>query len=114
MARSTQNDPRWESTPDVERALNDRAEIEEFKENSSGRSGAASETLNIGHPCLRSECWPGTSATGWGSYCSESVAPRRPPSRLRRSARKRMPLHRVRLSQVAEARFTPQDYECIE
>jgi hypothetical protein len=62
MARSTQNDPRRESTPDVERALNDRAEIEGFKENPIGRSGAAQETLNIGHACLRNECWPGTSA----------------------------------------------------
>jgi hypothetical protein len=114
MARSTQNDPRWESTPDVERALNDRAEIEEFKENSSGRSGAAQETLNIGHACLRSECWPGTSAASWGSCLSESVAPRRTPARFQRPARRRTPLHRVRPSQVAEARFTSQDYEFTE
>lgn len=114
MARSRQNDPRRESTPDVERALNDRAEMEEFKENPIGRSGAAPETLNIGHACLRSECWPAPSAASWGSCCSESVAPRRAPARLQRPARRRTPLHRVRPSQVAEARFTSQDYEFTE
>jgi hypothetical protein len=114
MARSTQHDPRRESTPDVERAPNDRAEIEGFKENPIGRSGAAQETLNIGHACLRNECWPGTSAAAWGSCRSESVAPRRTPPRLRRPARRRTPLHRVRPSQVAEARFTSRDYEFTE
>lgn len=114
MARSRQNDPRRESTPDVETALHDRAEIEGFNENPIGQSGAAHETLNIGHACLRSECWPATSAAAWGSCRSESMAPQRIPSRLRRPARKRTPLHRARPSQVAEARFTSRDYEFTE
>jgi hypothetical protein len=114
MARSTQNDPKRQSAPEVERALHDRAEIEGLRENPIDRSGAAQETLNIGHACLRSECWPGTSAAGWGSCCSESVAPRRTRPRLRRPARKRTPLHCARPSQVAEARFTSQHYELTE
>lgn len=111
MARSTQNDPQRQSTPDLESALHDRAEIEAFKENPIDRPGAAQETFNIGHACLRSECWPGTRAAGPGRWSSESVAPRRAPSRLRRPARKHTPLHCVRPSQEAEARFTLQDYE---
>jgi len=114
MARSTQNDPQGQSTPEAEQALHDRAEVETVKENPIGRPGAAQETLNIGHACLGSECWPGTRVAGWGSYCSESEAPRRAPPRLRRPARKRTPLHCVRPSRVAEARFTSQDYEFTE
>jgi hypothetical protein len=114
MARSTQKDPRRQSAPEVESALHDRAEIEGFKENPIGRSGPAQETLNIGHACLQSECWPATSAAGWGRCCSESVAPRRARPRLRRPARRRTPVHRARPSQVAEARFTSRDYEFTE
>jgi hypothetical protein len=113
MARSRQNDPRRESTPDAERVLDDRAEIDGLKENPIGRSGAAPETLNIGHACLRSECRPGTSAAAWSSRRTESAAPRRTP-RLRRPARRRTPLHCVRPSQGAEARFTSQDHEFTE
>jgi hypothetical protein len=111
MARSTQNDPQRQSAPELERALHDRAEIEAFNENPIGGSGAAPDTLSIGHACLGSECWPGTRAAGWGSYCSESEAPRRTPPRLRRPARKRTPLHCVRPSQAAETRFNSEDYE---
>jgi hypothetical protein len=87
MARSTQRDPRRQ---------------------------AAQETLNIGHAGLRNECWPGTSAPGWGSGRSESAAERHAALRLPRPARKRTPLHRARPSQVAEARFTSGDYELTQ
>jgi hypothetical protein len=88
MARSTQNDLHPQSTSE--------------------------ETLNLGHAGLRSECWPGTGVPGSGSGHSVSAAPRYPALRLRRPARKRTPLHRVRPSQAAEARFTSEDYEFIQ
>ena len=114
MARSTQLDPQRQSAPEVESTLHDRTELEGLKESPNGRSGGAQETLNIGHACLRSECWPGTSAAACGTCCSESVAPRPARPRLRRTARKRTPLHRARPLQVAEVRFTSQHYEFTE
>jgi hypothetical protein len=114
MARSPQNDPHRQSAPEVERALHeDRAEVVGSEESLFGPSGVAQETLNIGHAGLRSECWPGTSAPGWGSGRSESAAGRQAARRLRRPARKRTPLHRTRPAQVAEARFTSDDYEFL-
>jgi hypothetical protein len=56
-----------------------------------GESGTGFETLNLGHACLRNEC------------CSRV--------RFRRPRRSRTPLHRLRPSGGAEARFTPDNYE---
>jgi hypothetical protein len=112
MGRSTQNDPHRQSVPEEGSALHDdRAEVVGSEESLFGLSGAPQETLNIGHAGLRSECWPGTSAPVWGSGRSESAAGRHAALRLRRPARTRTPLHRARPSQVAEARFTSDDYE---
>jgi hypothetical protein len=106
MARSTHNDPQRQSASEVERALReDRAEVVGSDESLFGPSAVAPETLNIGHAGLRSECWPGTSAPGWGSGRSESAAALHAALRLRRPARKRTPLHRSRPSQAAEARL---------
>jgi hypothetical protein len=114
MARSTHNDPQRQSASEVERALReDRAEVVGSDESLFGPSAVAPETLNIGHAGLRNECWPGTSARGWGGGRSESAAARHAALRLRRPARKRTPLHRARPAQVAEARFTSEDYEFI-
>jgi hypothetical protein len=114
MPRSTQKDPHRQSAPEVERALqDDRAEVVGCNESPFGPSGAAQETLNIGHARLRSECWPGTSAARWGSGRSESAEGRHAALRLPRPARKRTPLHRARPAQVAEARFTSHDYEFL-
>jgi hypothetical protein len=99
MARSTQNDPKRQLVSEVESALHDRGEIAQPQDRPFGRSVPTQETLNIGHAGLRSECW---------------AALRQATLRLRRPARKRTPLHCSRPSQVAEARFTSQDYEFTE
>jgi hypothetical protein len=85
------------------------------KDNPNARSEAAEDALNIGHACLRSECWPSANATACGARCSEWMAPRQARRGLhRRPARKRTPLHCARPQHAAEARFTAQAYEFIE
>jgi hypothetical protein len=96
MARSNQNGPERQSAPEVETTPHDRAEIVQPQDRPFGRSIPAPKTLNIGHAGLRSECWA-------------ALTPR-----SRRSARKHLPLHRSRPSQVAEARFTSDVYEFLQ
>lgn len=97
MARSTRNDPERQLVPELESALQERADGMPPQDQALGRLDPAQEPLNIGHACLRSACW----------------APLRQGMRRQRPARKRTPLHGSRPAQAAEARFTSDGYEFI-
>ena len=104
----SKHDGQRRSISEVELSLQDRAELTEPKD-----SPTSQEPLNLGHAALRSECWGVTSATASASYFSGSPGPREATVRLPRPGRKRTPLHRLRPSQWAEARFTSQDFEIL-
>jgi len=113
MARSTRKDTQRLSAPVEAASLPDLTEITFPAAAPQGESGAAFETLNLGHAGLRNECWSGASGTGSGSRRGDSVASRLAAGRLRRPPRSRTPLHWVRPSQAAEARFTPDNREFL-
>jgi hypothetical protein len=112
VARSTRNDTQRQSAP-VEQSLRVLAELTECEEDSFVELGPALDTLNLGHAGLRNECWPGTSAMVSSTCRSGPAAPRRATLCLRRPPRKRTPLHRLRPSQRAEARFIPDNREIL-
>jgi hypothetical protein len=112
MARSRRNEANRLSAS-VEAGLLDLAEIIVSEAAPNGESGAAFETLNLGHGSLRNECWSGASAAALGSYRGDSVAPRPATRRLRRPPRRRTQLHSVRPLQAAEARFTSDYFELL-
>ena len=97
MARSTQNDPERQLLPELESALQERADDMPPQDHALGPLDPAQEPLNIGHACLRSVCW-GALREGM---------------RRLRPARKRTLLHGSRPPQAAEARFTSDVYEFI-
>ena len=112
MARSKRNEAN-RLTASVEAKFPDLTEISVSEAVPNSESGAALETLNLGHAGLRNECWSGASASGLGSYRGDSLAPRLAIRRLRRPPRCRMPLHSVRPLQAAEARFTSDNFEFV-
>jgi hypothetical protein len=111
VARSTRNDAKRQSAPNVEQSPHLLAELAECEEDSLVEPGLALDTLNLGHPGLRNECWSGTSAIVSSTSRSRPAAPRRATLRLRRAPRKRPPSHQSRPSQRAEARFIPDNGE---
>jgi hypothetical protein len=111
MARSRRNETNRLTACDA--GLPDLTEISASEAAPDGESGAASETLNLGHASLRNECWSGASAIAFGSYRGDSVAPRLATRCLRRPPRCRTPLHSVRPLQTAEARLTSDDFEFL-
>jgi hypothetical protein len=113
MARSTRNDAQRQLTPTVEPGLPDRVERAESQDGLIVESGAALESLNLGHAGLRKECWAGASVMGLGNSRSETAALRLATQRLRRPPRKRTQLHCSRPSHGAEARFTPAIFEIL-
>ena len=105
MARSTRNDAQRQSAPNIEPGLPDHGLI--------GESGAALESLNLGHASLRNECWSGASGRGLDSSRSEFAAPQFATQRLRGPRRRRTQLHHSRPQHRAEARFTPDNREIL-
>jgi hypothetical protein len=113
MARSSRNDAQWQSALMVEEDRSDLTELPVPEGGTIGESGAALETLSLGHAGLRKECWSGVSGMESGSRRRQTAAPRLVTQRLRRAPRCRTPLHCVRPSQAAEARLTPDDPEFL-
>ena len=111
MARSRRNETN-RLTASVE-AGPDLTEITVSEATPNGQSGAAFEALNLGHAGLQNECWSGARTIGVGSYRGDSVAAPLVTRRLRRPPRCRTPLHCVRPSQTAEARFTSDAFEFL-
>ena len=111
MARSTHNHPQQQSTPEQEKVSSDPSESEEAQP-APGLPGSPQENMNLGHACLRSECWPGRTATDPDKRYWDSTP------RLARFSHARLPrgspLPHPRPAQPAEARFTCNDYEFIE
>ena len=110
MARSTHNDPQQQSTPELEKVSSHPSDSKGAQP-APGPPGSLQENLNLGHACLRSECWPGRTATDpdkryWDSTPRLAMfGQARPP--------RRSPLRHPRPAQPAEARFTSNDYEFI-
>jgi hypothetical protein len=110
MARSKRNEAQRPSAT-VEVGVRELAEtVSEAALNVT--SGATLETLDLGHAGLRNVCWSSASGMGSGSCRDDSVAPL-VTRRVRRPPRSRTPLHCVRPSQAAEARFTPDNCEFL-
>jgi len=112
MARSSRNDAQRQSALMVEEDRSDLTELPVPDGGVIGESGAALDTLSLGHAGLRNECWSGVSGMELGSCRRQTAAPRL-AARLRRAPRCRTPLHSVRPSQAAEARFTTDDPEFL-
>ena len=83
MARSTRNDAQRQSAPNIEPGLPDLVELAGSEDGLIGESGAALESLNLGHASLRNECWSGASGRGLVSSRSEFAAPQFATQRLR-------------------------------
>lgn len=113
MARSTRNDAERQSAPKVEPALPDLVELAGSEDSLIGESGAALESLNLGHAGLRNGCWAGASTRGLGSFRSEFAAPQFATRRLGGSRRRHMQLQHSRPPHSAEARFTPDNCEFL-
>lgn len=113
MARSSRNDAQRQSALMVEEGRSDLTELPVPEGGAIGESAAALETLSLGHAGLRNECWSGVSGMELGSCRRQTAAPRLATLRLRRAPRCRTPLHSVKPSQAAEARFTPDDCELL-
>jgi hypothetical protein len=96
MAHTKRNETHGPAAPKVERDLREPATTTAPDERSTDHSGAALETLNLGHACLRSECW------------SPSAARHR-----RGPAPRRSPLHCSRPPERADARLVSNDYEIL-
>ena len=112
MTRPTRNEAQSELAP-AERDPRDLAQRVISQEDPVGESGAALETVSLGHAGLRNECWRGASGMRPGGGRGEPAAPRLATQRLRRPPRRRTPLHRLRPSAGADARFTPDDRELL-
>lgn len=112
MTRYTRNEAQPESEP-AERDLQDLAQRVISPAEPVDESGAALETVSLGHAGPRNECWSGASVMGLGGGRGESAAVRLAAQRLRRPPRRRTPLHRLRPSPPAEARFAPDDRELL-
>jgi hypothetical protein len=107
MARATRNGAQRQSATKLEpRRPDDLMELAGYEDDPIGESGAALESLNLGHAGLRNECWSGASGSGWGSFRSGFAAPQFDSQRLRGTRRRRMQLRHSRPSYRAEARFT--------
>ena len=113
MARSSRDDAQRQSALLVEEGRSDLTELPVPDGGGIGESGAALDTLSLGHAGLRNECWSGVSGMELGSRRRQTAAPRLAALRLRRAPRCRTPLHSVRPSQAAEARYTPDDPEFL-
>jgi hypothetical protein len=113
MARSNRLDTQRQSAPRVTQGLSDQARLAVPEGIPSDELEAAVEGLNLGHAGLRNECWSCVSGMQLGSYRRQTAAPRLATLRLRRAPRCRTPLHSVKPSQAAEARFTPDDPEFL-
>jgi hypothetical protein len=113
MARSTRNDAQRQSASKVEPGLPDLVELAGSEDSLIGASGAALESLNLGHAGLRNECWSSVGGRGLGSARSEFAAPQFATQRLRGPRRRRTHLHLSRPAQRAEARFTPDNREIL-
>jgi hypothetical protein len=111
MARSIRNEAQRPWAP-VEVDLPELAEIV-FDATQNVTQGAALENLELGHAGLRNACWFGANGMGSGSYRVDSLSPGLTTRRLRRPPRRNTPLHCVRPSQPAEARFTPSNGEFL-
>jgi len=98
VARSTRNDAQRHSAPKVEPGLPDLVELAGSEDALIGASGAALESLNLGHARLRNECWSGVGGKGLS---------------LRGPWRRRTQLHHSRPPRRAEARFTPDNREIL-
>jgi hypothetical protein len=109
MTRSARNDTQRQLVPKVEQGLRDLAELAVCDEVSTVESGAAPDSLDLGHAGVRNECWSGASGMRSETSRTGSAGPRLATQRLPRPPRRRTPLHCLRPSQQAEARFTP-DY----
>jgi hypothetical protein len=113
MARSTRNDAQRQSAPKGEPGLPDLVELAGSEVTLIGESGAALESLNLGHAGLRNECWAGESARGLGRSRSEFAPPLFAAQRLRGARRRRPQLPHSRPSYRAEARLTPDNREIL-
>jgi hypothetical protein len=113
MARSTRNDAQRQSAPNIEPGLPDLVELAGSEDGLIGESGAALESLNLGHASLRNECWSGASGRGLGSSRSEFAAPQLATQRLLGPRRRCTQLHHSRPPHRAEARFTPDNREIL-
>ena len=111
MARSTRNDTRSQSAAPLERDLHQRNEIAASSDNPIGESESALELPNLVHPGLRSECWPGTGGTQYGSGRDGFAARRRAALGARRPPQQGTSRQRSRPTERAEARFTSHDRE---
>jgi hypothetical protein len=100
MGHTKRNEAQRRAAAEAEPTLHNQAELAKPAQGSSGHSGAALETLNLGHACLKSECWSGPS---------EISASRR----LRGPAWQRSPLHCWRPSQRAKTEFRLDDEEIL-
>lgn len=110
MAQTKRNDAQRPSPVELEPTLKERGDIAASDETSIGP--LSDETLNLGHACLRSECWSGMGEMASGRACGATAIP---PSVTRRRGppRKRSPRHHSRPLRGAEARFTSDDYEFL-
>ena len=106
MSRSTHDDPHRQLAPELEESFGDPSESE-GPLSGPGLPRSPQENLNLGHACLRTECWPGGVGTDVSSQRLAGLRPARAPCKL-------STVHHARPAHPAEARFTSNDYEFIE
>jgi hypothetical protein len=107
VAGSRRNDALRQLAPKVEQ------ELAGCEEDSIIESGPVLGTLNLGHACLRNECWSPVGGMGLGGFRSEYAAPQFATPRLRGPRGRRARLHHSRPPHRAEARFTPDNREFL-
>jgi len=110
MAQTKRNEAQWTSPVELEPASKGCGDIAESDETSMGP--LSDEALNLGHACLRSECWSGMGEVAFDRACGATAIP---PSVTRRrgTPRKGSSRHHPRPLRGAEARFTSDDYEFL-
>ena len=113
MANSARNGTQRRPPSDVDSLPPDQSETAKGREAPIGESGYTLETPGVWRGASRSECWTRATATVWGSWGSPFTAPDRPALPLHRLPRRRTPLHSLRPSQEAEARFVPRSSEFL-